>query len=81
MKKLPIDNRYILQKSDKYCAAALIFLSMAIFMFSVPEFIISPASALGIVIASIGVLLMGGTIYSFVRYAHASKQEQERNQS
>ena len=81
MKKLPIDNLYVLQRSDKYCAAALVCLSIAIFVFSVPEFIISPASILGIAIACIGVLIMGGTIYFFARYAYALKQEQERSHS
>jgi hypothetical protein len=81
MKKLPIDNRYILQRSDKYCAAALVCLSIAIFMFSVLEFLISPASVFGIVIASLGVLLMCGTIYFFVRCALALKHEQERSRS
>ncbi|HEX6553658.1 MAG TPA: hypothetical protein VF026_12910 [Ktedonobacteraceae bacterium] len=80
MNKLPIDNRYVLQTSDKYCAAALVCLSLAIFVLSVVEFLVNPSSVAGIVIACIGVLLMCCTIYFFARYNHALKEE-ERSRS
>ena len=80
MNKLPVDNRYVLQTSDKYCAAALVCLSLAIFVLSVLEFLVSPASIFGIVVACIGVLLMCCTIYFFARYNHALKEE-ERSRS
>jgi positive regulator of sigma E activity len=81
MQKIPIDKQFVLQTSDKYCAAALICLSVAIFTLSVPEFLVNPATAFGIVIACIGVLLMGCTIYLLARYNRALKKEQERRQS
>ena len=76
MKKLPIDNRYVLQPSDKYCAAALVCLSLAIFVLSVVEFLVNPSSIAGIVVAGIGVVLMFCTIFLFARYSHALKEEE-----
>jgi hypothetical protein len=77
MNKLPIDNRYVLQASDKYCAAALVCLSLAIFVLSAVEFLVNPSSLPGIVIACIGVLLMCCTIFLFSRYDHALKEEEQ----
>jgi uncharacterized membrane protein len=76
MNKLPIDRRYVLQRSDKYCAAALVCLSLAIFVLSVPEFLVKPDSPPGIIFACIGVLLMFGTIFFFARYRQALKAEE-----
>lgn len=76
MNKLPIDRRYVLRASDKYCAAALVCLSLAIFVLSVVEFLVNPASPPGIVFASIGVLLMCCTIFFFARYRHALIEEE-----
>jgi hypothetical protein len=76
MKKSPIDNRYVLQPSDKYCAAALACFSLAIFVLSVVEFQVYPSSIAGIVVGCIGVLLMLCTIFLFIRYSHALKKEE-----
>lgn len=76
MNKLPIDNWYVLQTSDKYCAAALVCLSLVIFVLSVPEFLFNPSSVFGIAVACIGVLLMCCTIFFFARYKHALKKEE-----
>lgn len=76
MDKLPLDNQYVLEPSDKYCAAALVCLSLAIFVLSVVEFMVGPSSIAGIVVAAIGVLLMFCTIFFFVRYSHALKAEE-----
>jgi hypothetical protein len=48
---------------------------------SVPEFLINPSTIFGIVVACVGVLLMGCTIYFFARYNHALKEEQARRHS
>jgi hypothetical protein len=76
MNKLPVDSRYVLRTSDKYCAAALVGLSLAIFVLSVVEFLVLPSSPPGIVFACIGVLLMCCTIFFFARYRHALKEEE-----
>jgi len=76
MNKLPIDRRYVLQTSDKYCAAALVCLSLALFVLSVLEFLVNPSSPPGIVFACIGVLLIGCTIFFFARYRHALIEEE-----
>lgn len=80
MNKLPVDNRYVLQKSDKYCAAALVGLSLSIFFLSVVVFTVNPASIIGIISTCIGVLLMLGTILLFALYNHSLKEE-ERGKS
>lgn len=76
MDKFPIDRRYVLRRSDKYCAAALVCLSLAIFVLSVVEFVVNPSSPPGIAFAGIGVLLMFITIFFFARYRHALIEEE-----
>lgn len=75
MDRLPVDKRSVLQKSDKYCAAALICLSLTIFMLSVVEFLVNPSSVAGVVVACTGVVLMSCTIFLFARYSQALKEE------
>lgn len=63
--------------SDKYCAAALVCLTLAIFFLSVLVFTFNPLTPAGILVTGIGVLLMIGCIFFFLRYRHALKQEEQ----
>ena len=78
--KLPTDKRYVVLKSDKYCAAALVCLSLAIFFLSVVVFTLNPYTIWGILSVCIGVLLVICTIILFALYSHYLKEE-ERQQA
>ncbi|HEY4388463.1 MAG TPA: hypothetical protein VGN34_28770 [Ktedonobacteraceae bacterium] len=66
---------YMVHKSDKYCAIALISLTLALFFLSVLVFTFAPMTLLGILSTAIGILLMIVCIVSFAFYHHAIKQE------
>ncbi|HEX4207530.1 MAG TPA: hypothetical protein VHZ51_25690 [Ktedonobacteraceae bacterium] len=70
-----------MQKSDRYCGAALILLTLGIFFLSVMVFSFNPQSPLGILSACIGVLLTLGSILCFVLYNRALKQEAQQEKS
>ncbi len=78
--KFPTDRRYVLLKSDKYCAAALVCLSLAIFFLSVVVFTVTPYTIWGILSVCIGILLVICTIILFALYSHYLREE-ERHQS
>jgi uncharacterized membrane protein YqjE len=66
-----------MQKANRYCSAALIFFSLAIFFLSVVLFTFNPTTTLGILTLSIGVLLMLGCIFCLTRYSHYLKKAEE----
>ena len=66
-----------IQKADRYCAAALVFLSLAIFFLSTVVFTVNPLSILGILATCIGVILMVCCITCFALYNHYLKKEEE----
>lgn len=66
-----------IQKSERYCIAALILLCLAIFFLSVVVFTLNPLTIFGIIAAAIGVLLMFGCIYCFARYNHYLNEEEK----
>ncbi len=66
-----------IQKSDRYCTAALVFLSLAIFFLSAVVFTVNPLSILGILATCIGVILMVCCITCFALYNHYLKKEEE----
>ncbi|HTK10428.1 MAG TPA: hypothetical protein VL485_24870 [Ktedonobacteraceae bacterium] len=68
---------YMVHQSDKYCAIALISLTMALFFLSVLVFTFAPTTLLGILSIGIGVLLMIVCIVSFAFYHRAIKQEEK----
>lgn len=66
-----------IQRSESYCAAALVFFSLAIFFLSVVAFSFNPLSLLGGVAIGIGVFLMLCCIVCFILYNHYLKEEEE----
>ncbi|GCE22528.1 hypothetical protein [Dictyobacter kobayashii] len=64
--------------SDRYCIAAIIFFSLAIFFLSVVVFIFNPQTILGMLATGVGILLMLGCIFCFARYSHYLKKEEEK---
>ncbi len=66
-----------IQKSERYCVAALVLLTLAIFFLSVMTFSLNPLSPLGMLSVWIGVILMIGCIVSFALYNHYLKKEEE----
>jgi L-asparagine transporter-like permease len=66
-----------IQKSERYCIAALIFLTLAIVFLSVVVFTLSPLSIWGILATCLGVILMICCIVCFALYSHYLKKEEE----
>ena len=63
-------NPLLLAKANRYCAFALVCMSVALACYSVLAFVISPASILGIIAIIAGVLFMGGACVCFALFAH-----------
>ncbi len=59
-----------IQKSDRYCALALICLVFALVSLGVGVFVGSPTGVIGIVFLCLGVLLMLGCIVCFALYSY-----------
>ena len=66
-----------IQKSERYCIAALILLTLAIVFLSVLVFSLSPLTILGVLAACLGVVFMIGCIICFAFYSHYLKKEEE----
>lgn len=75
MARLPEEHTYLPRQSDKYCAAALICLTLALLFLSIIVFTFGPTTVLGLLASGIGVLFMFGCIILFVRYQQVLKQE------
>lgn len=60
-------------QANRACAIALLFLSGAIFCFTIGIFSTSPESILGIAFLCLGLLAMAGCIVYFARYNALSK--------
>lgn len=58
------------QKADKYCIAALLSLSFALFILSVGVFLVNPVGIIGIVSTCIGVACSLLSMLFFALYNH-----------
>lgn len=76
MSKSPVVNRFAPQKSEQYCALAIICLSGALLVLAVGVFISGPVSIIGIISLCIGIALMVCCIVFFALYNHYLKQEE-----
>jgi hypothetical protein len=65
-----MDTPALIQKSNRYCAYALIFFSLALVTLSIGVFIDGPTSAFGILSACVGVIFMLCCIVCFVLYSY-----------
>lgn len=63
-----------MRKSEQYCAAALVLLTLAIVFLSIIVFTFSPLSVAGIIATCIGVILVFGCIVCFALYNYYLKK-------
>ena len=73
-----LQAKAIMQKANRYCAGALICLSVALLIFSVGPFVYQPASVLGIVSLCLGAIFVLGSYVLFALYGRFSKQAEQK---
>lgn len=66
-----------LRKSNRYCAIALVLMSIALGFYGIGVFLISPTSVVGIISFIIGLLCMAGSVSCFALYARYSKKAKD----
>jgi lipopolysaccharide export LptBFGC system permease protein LptF len=76
MSKTPIQTKSAFQKSNRYSAAALVCLSLALLCLGIGVFITGPRSVAAIVFLCIGLLFVLCYIICFVLYSSYSHKEQ-----
>lgn len=69
-------NEYT-HKANRYCIAALLSLSAALFILSVGVFLLNPVSVVGIVSTGLGVACALLYILFFVLYSHYLRQAEK----
>jgi amino acid transporter len=65
-----------LRKSNRYCAIALVLMSIALGFYGIGVFLISPTNIVGILSFIIGLLCMAGSASCFALYARYSRKSQ-----
>ena len=69
-------KRLDLRKSNRYCAFALVLMSIALGFYGIGVFLIFPTSVVGIISFIIGLLCMAGSVSCFALYARYSRKAQ-----
>jgi hypothetical protein len=78
MSEASLQAKAIMLKANRYCAGAIVCLSIALFIFGIGPFIYKPGSVLGIVSLCIGSVFVLSCYILFALYGRYSRQAEQQ---